>query len=256
MANRGKPSLLNFVGSSRNYLILIISLIALVCLFVGIAATSQNLETLQRWILIVFVIIFATVGLTLSVWLILRQARQNAVGKDNRESGWKAGSTDSQRRKLDDNLREITVALNNPDVPTSDLFSAYIVAEDLALRQIQQEVKEPLLRHQSIGNADFDAVLFKQDVIVCVEIAFLVTPDISPVKISEVLKKIAAATKSFEREGKDPKFKLLLVLITQFDRAGEAELRSSLVKRFSATPVEVDIRLFDFEDLQKIYTLD
>ena len=256
MANQGKPSLMNFVGSSRNYLILIISLIALVCLFVGIAATSQTLETLQRWILIVFVILFAVFGLSLSVWLVLRQAQQNAIGKDNREYGWKASSTESQRRKLDDNLREITVALKNPDIPTADLFSTYILAEDLALRQIQQEVKEPLLRHQSIGNADFDAVLFKQDVIICVEIAFLVAPDISQVKINDVLKKIALAKKTFERLGKDAKLKLLLVLITQLDQTGEANLRSSLVKKFSATAVDVDIRLFDFESLQKIYAPD
>jgi len=256
MANQGKPSLISFVNSSRNYLILITSLIALVCLFVGIAATSQALETLQRWILIAFVILFATVGLSLSIWLILRQARRNAVGVDNRDFGWKTSSTESQRQKLDDNLREITVALNNPDVPTSDLFSAYIVAEDLALRQIQQETKDPVLRHQSVGNADFDAVLFKQDVIVCVEIAFLVAPDISQVKINEVLKEIALAKKIFDRVGKDAKFTLLLVLITQLDQAGAAELRSSLVKKFSETSVEVDIRLFDFEGLQQIYSVN
>lgn len=256
MANRGKPSLVNFINSSRNYLILIVSLIALVCLFVGIAATSQTLETLQRWILILFVIIFATCALSLSVWLILRQSRQNAIGRENREFGWKTSSTDSQRRKLDDKLREITIALKNPDVPTADLFSAYIVAEDLALRQIQQETKESILRHQSIGNADFDAVLFKQDAIVCVEIAFLVAPDVSQAKINDILKRIASAEKTFDRLGKDAKFKLLLVLITQLDAAGETELRSTLTGKFSATSIDVDIRLFDFESLQKIYAVD
>jgi hypothetical protein len=256
MAKQGKPSLTDFVKTSRNYLILIVSLVALVCIFVGIAATSQTLETLQRWILIVFVVLFATAGLSLSIWLILRQARQTAIGKDNREFGWKASSTESQRRKLDDNLREIIVALNNPDVPMSDLFSTYILAEDLALRQIQQETKEPVLRHQSVGNADFDAVFFKHDAIVCIEIAFLVSPDISQAKINEVLKKIASAKKTVDRLGRDAKFKLLLVLITQLDAAGEAELRSSLVKKFSATAVDVDIRLFDFEGLQKIYSAD
>jgi len=256
MVNRGKPSLMSFVNSSRNYLILIISLFALVCLFVGIAATSKTLEALQRWILIVFVILFATFGLGLSIWLILRQARRNADGRDNRAFSWKASSTDSQRRKLNDNLRELTVTLKNSDVPTSELFWAYIVAEDLALRQIQQENKELLLRHQSVGSADFDAVLFKQDVIICLEIAFLVAPDVSQAKINEVLKKIASAKKTFERLGKDAKFRLLLVLITQLDQADEAQLRSSLVKKFSATSVEVDVRLFEFKRLQKIYTLD
>lgn len=254
MANQGTPSLTDFINLSRNYLILIVSLFALVCLFVGIAATSETLETLQRWILIVFVILFAVVGSSLSVWLILRQARQNAVGKEIRETGSKASSTENQRRKLDEKLREITIALRNPDVSTGDVFSAYIVAEDLALRQIQQESKEPVLRHQIVGSADFDAVLFKQDVIVCVEIAFLVQSNVPQAKIDEVLKKVSLAKKSFERSGKDVKFRLLLVLITQLDPAGEAELRSSLVKKFSETSVDINIRLFDFEKLQKIYS--
>jgi hypothetical protein len=256
MANLSKFSTSEFVNSSRNRLILIVSLFALVCFFVGIAATSEALETMQRWILIAFIVLFSTIGLSLSVWLVLRQARQNAVREDNREFGWKASSTDSQRRKLNDNLREITIAMKNPDVPIGDLFSAYIVAEDLALRQIEQESNDTLLRHQSVGSADFDAVLFKHDVIVCVEIAFLIAPDISQAKINEVLKKIASAKRTFERLGKSPKFRLLLVLITQLDSAGETELRSSLVKKFSATPVEVDVRLFDFESLQKIYADD
>ena len=245
--------MMNFTSSSRNYLILVVSIIAFFCLFIGIAATSPTLEALQRWILIVFVIVFAVVGLSLSVWLILRQARQNAVGKENREFGCKPSSTESQRRKLDDTLREITVALQNPDVATADLFSTYVLAEDLALRQIQQEIKEPVFRHQSVGNADFDAVLFKQDFIVCVEIVFLVAPDVSQAKINDVLKKTALAKKNLERLGKAAKFKLMLVLITQLEQEDEALLRSSLVKKFSTTSVDVDIRLLDFQGLQKIY---
>lgn len=253
MANQDKPSLTNFIGSSRNYLIVIISLFVLVCLFVGIAATSPTLETLQRWILIVFVVIFATFGLSLSVWLVLRQSRRNAVGISNREFGWRSSSTDSQRRKLNDNLREIIAALKLSDVQIDDLFSAYIVAEDLALRQIQLETRENLLRHQTIGGTDFDAILLKQDVVTFIELAFLVTEDVSQSKINEILNKVASAEKTFEKSGRNINARLLFVLITQLDAAGEAHLRSSLVKKFAATSVDVDIRLFDFEDLQKIY---
>lgn len=253
MANQGKPSLADFIGSSRNYLIVIVSLFVLVCLLVGIAATSPTLETLQRWILIGFVVVFGTFGLSLSVWLVLLQARRSAVGISNREFGWKSSSTDSQRRKLNDSLREIIAALKLSDVQIDDLFSAYIVAEDLALRQIQLEARENLLRHQSIGGTDFDAILLKQDVITCIEVAFLVTADVSQSKINEILNKVASAEKAFERSGKGANVRLLFVLITQLDAEGEARLRSSLVKQFSATSVDVDIRLFDFEDLQKIY---
>lgn len=256
MANQSKPALTNYIVSSRNNLVIIVSLVVLICLFLGIAATSPTLETLQRWILIVFVIIFAVFGLSIAVWLILRQARRNAVGRDNREFGWKTSSTDSQRRKLNDNLREIIAALKLSDVQIDDLFSAYIVAEDLALRQIQQETRENLLRHQSIGGTDFDAILLRQDIITCIEVAFLVAPDVGQAKINEMLNKILSAKKTFERLGKDAHLRLLFVLITQIDETGAARLRQSLVEKFSATSVDVDIRLFDFEDLQKIYTMD
>ena len=244
----------NFVGSSRNHLILIVSLVALICLFVGIAATSQTLETLHRWILIVFVILFAVCGTSVSVWLLLRESRRAAVGKENKEFGWKASSTDSQRRKLTGEVREIAHALHLTE--TDNVFSAYIVAQDLALRQIQQETKEPILRQMSVGSAEFDAILLKHDVITCIEIAFLVSPDVSQVKINDVLKKTAIAKKTFERLGKDANIKLLLVLVTQLDPTGEAELRSTLVKKFSETSVDVDVRLFDFESLQKIYAVN
>jgi len=253
MAKQGKPALTDQIGSSRNYLIIISSLFVLFCLIVGIAANSPSLDDLQRWILIGFVVVFAVIGLIFSVWLILRQLRQNAVGRENREFGWKTSSTESQRRKLNDNLREIVVALNLSNVEADDLFSAYIVAEDLAFRQIQQETRENLLRHQSVGGTDFDAILLKRDVITCIEVAFLVAPDVSQMKINGILDKIVAAGKSFKLLGKDANIRLLFVLITQLDKTGEAELRSMLVKKFSATTVDVDIRLFDFEGLQKIY---
>jgi len=253
MANQGKPSPVNDNDSSRNYLIIIISLFALVCLFVGIAATSQMFEPLQRWILIGFVIGFAVVGLCLSIWTVLRRSGQNVAGRDSREFGWKTSPTDRQRRKLNDNLREIIVALKLADVRTDDLFSAYIVAEDLAFRQIQQETKESLLRHQSVGGVDFDAILLKPDYITCIETAFLVAPDVPQEKINEILHRISSAKIIFEQLGKKSNLRLLFVLITQLDKADEERLRSSLVKKFSATSVDVDIRLFDFEGLQKIY---
>lgn len=232
---------------------MIISLLVLVCLFVGAAATSQTFEPLQRWILIVFVILFAVVGLGLSVWTVLRRSERNVAGRDSREFGWKSSPTERQRRKLNENLREIVVAPKFADARIDDLFSAYVVAEDLAFRQIQQETKENLLRHQSIGGVDFDAILVKPDYVTCIETAFLVAPDVSQEKINEILHRISSAKKIFEQSGKKTNLRLLFVLITRLDKAGETQLRASLVKKFAATSVDIDIRLFDFEELQKIY---
>ena len=81
-----------------------------------------------------------------------------------------------------------------------DLLSAYIVAEDLALRQIQQEENLPLMRHVSIGGTSFDGILVDQDLITCIEVSFLVVPDVRQEKIEAMLKKISLAKKNLDRE--------------------------------------------------------
>ena len=130
------------------------------------------------------------------------------------------------------------------------------LAQDLALRQIQQEARMPVLRHVVVGNTPFDGFIVKGDLITCVEVTFLVTPIVSQEKINIVLKKVAAPMKSLKNLKIDARVRLLLVLVTQLDDAAEAQLRSSLVKKFGSTPVDVDIRLLDFEALQKIYAMD
>ncbi len=49
----------------------------------------------------------------------------------------------------------------------------------------------------------------------------------------------------------------MVILVTQLNPEDEERLRKSLnTKRFSGTPVDVDIRLLDFEALQRIYVTD
>ena len=51
--------------------------------------------------------------------------------------------------------------------------------------------------------------------------------------------------------------RLMVVLVTQLNFEDEDGLRKSLdTKRFPGTPVDVDIRLLDFEALQRIYVTD
>lgn len=256
MSKQTKNSAANFASPSLSYLLIIIGLIAVVCLAVGFAASSDNLSATQRWILIVFLIFFAVFSVAASVWLILRESRRAAVAKDNREFIWEVSSPAKQQSKLNSAVNEIAAILELPDEQLSDLLSAYIVAEDLALRQVQQEAKQPVTRHLSIGGTDFNAVLLKQDIITCIEVTFLVTPDVSQAKINAMLKKIELAKKTFNQNGRRARVRLLLVLVTQLDQAEETELRSSLVRKFASTPVDVDIRLLDFESLQKTYAMD
>ncbi len=251
MIKHNERSLVNFARPAPNFLVLAAGTIALICLAIGLISTlsaqSYGLSGL---------FLLSIAGLVFFLWTNLNQWKRLTVGESNKNLTWEIELPESQRQKLNHEVINLAKILDISQEQLSDLLSAYIVAEDLALRQIQQEARLPVLRHVQIGNVPFDGVLVKQDVVTCIEVSFLVTPSIAQEKINLFMDKMASTEKAFKKLNVGAKMRLLLVLVTQLDQAGEAQLRSSLVKKFGSTPVDVDIRLLDFESLQKIYAMD
>lgn len=250
MVKQNERALANFARPASNFLVLAAGTIALICLAIGLVSTiaSQNFGLTGLFAVSIF-------GLVFFLWTNLNQWKKFAVGEKNQRLSWEIDLPESQRQKLNHEVIGLAKILDISQEQLSDLLSAYIVAEDLALRQIQQEAGIPVMRHVQIGNVPFDGVLVKNDIVTCIEVTFLVTPGISQDKIDRILNKIGSTRKAFSRLNVGAKMRLLLVLVTQLDQQAEAQLRSSLVKKFGNTPVDVDIRLLDFEGLQKIYAI-
>lgn len=170
---------------------------------------------------------------------------------------WSAAMPDMQRQNLNIEVRELSKILQAEPAQVSDLQSAYIVAEDLALRQIQHEESVPLLRHVSVSSVPFDAVFLKENLLVCCEVSFLVAPELRQDRIVAMMRKIAQAKKEIDKNGSGISVRLMIVLVTQLATEDETLLRSALNKqKFADTPVDIDIRLLDFEALQKMYVTD
>lgn len=177
-----------------------------------------------------------------------------AAMDDRKFIRWNAALPELQRQNVNIEVTELARHLNTGKDEIVDLLSAYIVAGDLALRQIQQDENLPLVRHVSIGSMPFDGVLIDRDLIRCIEVAFLVTPDVRQDRIEAMLKKITQATNNLVQLKSRLRLKLMLVLVTQLTPDEVEQLRAMLVtRRFSDTPVDIDIRLFDFEELQRVY---
>ena len=69
-----------------------------------------------------------------------------------------------------------------------------------------------------------------------------------------MLRKITQAKKNLAEMKSRLRLRLMVVLVTQLTADEEEHLRGMLVtRRFSDTPVDIDIRLLDFELLQKVY---
>jgi hypothetical protein len=205
-----------------------------------------------------FVFAASLAGLGVYTFLSVRKAKKLVAAQDESRIDWEAALPEVQRESLNIEVLELSRLLGVKKEQMTDLQSAYIVAEDLALRQIQQEEQVPLLRHVSIGDVPFDAVLVKQDVIVCAEVSFLVAPDLRQERIESMLRKMARVKTVVDEMEIAMKPMLMIILVMQLTHEDEQRLRRTLntARRFPKSPVEIEIRFLDFEALQKIYVTD
>ncbi|MGD9590428.1 MAG: hypothetical protein AB7Q37_15455 [Pyrinomonadaceae bacterium] len=170
---------------------------------------------------------------------------------------WAAALPDVQKEGLNVEVSQLAMILNVGPDQINDLQSTYVVAEDLALREIQNQESVPLMRHVTIGGIPFNAVLIRKNIVSCIDVSFILAPDIRQDKVDAMLRKIAVVKRGFQQQGVSAKLSLMLVLITQLSADDDALLRQRLNKQlFEDTPVDVDIRLLDFETLQRIYVTD
>lgn len=252
MAKRIETSLETFARPESAVVWVVLSLVGLVCLAIGIVLAFIA----ANWPLFALILVSLVVVAVFSAKNIV-QSRKISAASDQRRIDWETALPEIQRQNLNLEVFELSKILEVESGQISDLQSAYIVAEDLALRQIQQEENVPLMRHVILGKAPFDAVLVKNDVISCIDVAFLVAPDVRQEKVEAMLRKIALVKRTFGETNIRMRLRLMMVLVTQLTPEDEDQLRSVLnSKRFAETPVDIDIRLLDFESLQRIYVTD
>ncbi len=223
------------------------ALLAVLIAGVAVSATSGYTIAGVLFLAAAFLLIIA-------VLLDIAKTRRLEAVDDRKFIRWDAAMPEIQRQNVNVEVLELARLLGVGGDQLTDLLSAYIVAEDLALRQIQQEENLPLMRHVQIGGTHFDGILVDQDLITCIEVAFLVTPDMRQERIEAMIKKVAQAKKNLAEQKSRLRLRLMLVLVTQLTKDEEENLRGMLVtRRFTDTPVDIDIRLLDFEMLQHVY---
>jgi hypothetical protein len=249
MGENGANALARVEPRKTNYPLLIAGGILMLVLIAGVVMAVKSEDTTATVLFIASIFL-----LLIAVLLDVAKTRKIEALDDRKVIRWDAAIPEVQRQNVNVEVRELARILGVGGDGLTDLLSAYIVAEDLALRQIQQEENLPLMRHVSIGRVPFDGILVDQDLITCIEVAFLVSPDIRQERIEAMLKKISQAKKDLAEMRSRLRLRLMLVIVTQLSSDEEEQLRGMLVtRRFTDTPVDIDIRLLDFEMLQKVY---
>jgi hypothetical protein len=249
MQRKSANPLAHFEKRKIDYPLMIAWGVLLVVLIAGVAVSATSGYTTAA-----IIFLAATFLLIIAVLLDMAKTRRLEAVDDRKFIRWDAAMPEIQRQNVNVEVLELARLLGVGGDQLTDLLSAYIVAEDLALRQIQQEENLPLMRHVQIGGAHFDAIMVDQDLVTCIEATFLVTPDMRQEKIEAMLKKVTQAKKNLAEQKSRLRLRLMIVLVTQLSAEEEENLRGMLVtRRFTDTPVDIDIRLLDFEMLQRVY---
>ncbi len=161
---------------------------------------------------------------------------------------------EQQKRKLNLAVSAIMHALSLPETNRPDVRSAYVIAEDLALRQIEIIYSLTLLRHRVLEGVPLDAVAIKDKTLFCVEVEFLTAPEFPPERLAAIFDKIDYANQRVRLLNPDSKIMLVLILITQLSSSDEEIFHKKLEKQIRAhAPVEVDAPIFNFEQLQHTF---
>ncbi len=251
MAKELENSLERFARPASSSGFQIAAVVAIVLLAAAIVATAVSS----------FLVAGALSGLSLvaviALVLVSSRSRKNASAQSAASRIlWEPAEPEVQRQTLHVAVGEISRILKVQPEGVGELQTAFIVGEDLALRQIQLEENVPVMRHVAVGGVPFDAAFTKETILVCCEVCFLVSPELGQDRVAAMMRKVGSVKRSIAEMNIGLEVRLMVILVTQMADGEVTKLRETLsTKRFSSTPVDIDIRLMDFEGLQRVYVL-
>lgn len=254
MADEDKPQVFDLANPSRKIFVAIGGLIIFVLFLIAFSAAIavRFLEPSFHFTAVILLLFIPLSGLLLATKLILGNLQNLSRSRENEL--WQLMSLDEQKRKFREKIQRISANVNLTEAQIKDLQIDYLAAEDLALRQIEQERKIPLSRRAKVAGEEFDAIFISRNALTLIEIVLLTEPNFQPTEFFGILKKIAPVKRKSVRFGFDAKIKILLIIVKHYESDDDDELRSSLIDIFASTPVNADIRFFDFEALRKNFT--
>ena len=253
-----------------NQLIITAILIGLIYIAAGIAMAwaSKGLDDSQKWPLVVFMAVFPLFALAMFAWLVSKHHTKLYTSTPSiAEMSLNTLTPDQQRRKLNAEVSSILNAVaqsgevkkkTNADVASrGDVRTAFIVAEDLALRQLELEYGESFMRHAALEGVPFDGVWITSDKIAGIEVKFLDVPLLPQESVDSLLDKAEYAAARLKRTRPDASFAFVLALVTQLSAEEQTKLRMGLENKFALTPVKkIELKMFDFDNLQNTFTAD
>jgi hypothetical protein len=251
----------------------IVLVYAFASLVVGFGA---NLEQAQKTPLIWFLVLFPVLVLLVFAWLVSRHHMKLYAPADYRDEKLFVYpiSPEEQRLRLQDEadaIQSVEPSAGGPEHPQDDktrpvssaaaasernsVVSKYLMAEDLALRQLEGELGLPIERQVEIlfsgGRIMLDGLVRRGDQFTGIEVKYVRIPHPPISLIQAALYRFVSLGSVGATGAKEGSFRFIFVFVAEF--AGEEldRFEARTKERFPTTPVTVGWRFYNFDELRK-----
>lgn len=244
----------NAQGLSKNPLSIIALFISLIyglaCLVLGL--TGCKLNNGQTWVLLLFLVVFPLLVLWSFVYLVCKHHQKLYGPKDfhHDESFWYSLTQEKQAQKLSKVTESSAFeGTGNFDENSGvNLRKSYLLAVELALRQLEIELKTNIKRQAAYHGPnntiiEFDGFFSQKDSLCGIDIKYIV--DINALSgIMESLITIAAKIKSLN----DPDFVLIIVMVYEKNKKEIEEQINAFINKFN---FNLKLYFYEFDRLLK-----
>ena len=274
-----KPSISKFGIDAQKLSKNPLGIIALfIVLVYGIAAlvlglSSNNLQSDERLPIIYFLVIFPAIVLIVFYRLVVHHHVKLYAPSDfpDKEGFYRVLSAAEQKQKLEEEVKNVeesekeeieqlaksteTKALS-VEMEGSETFKksppryAYALAEELALREVENELRVSFVRQVSIGNNyKVDGIYLDNDKPVVIEIKLARILQHARIIIIRELERFAAIVQSMNLE-----LSFIFVLVVDdFSNEQRVFAEKELLTKIKNYKLSINIRIFDFDELKEKY---
>ncbi|NOG83897.1 MAG: hypothetical protein D8M57_19820 [Candidatus Scalindua sp. AMX11] len=253
----------NPLGIIALFIVLVYGIAALV-----LGVSSDNLQPNERLPLIYFLVFFPFIVLVAFYSLVSKYHVKLYAPNDfqDKEGFFRALSPLEQKQKLDEEIKSIEEEVK-PDILTnSKLLSvemegsgilkttltrhAYVLAEELAFREIESEFGVSVHRQVAIGrDYGFDGIFLHHGKPIAIEIKYTRHPQHSRMIMKRELERFSKIAQSMQPQ---PSFLFVVIAEGLKDEQKDIEMKR-LMEMAEVAKLPVQIRLFDFDELKDKY---
>lgn len=266
-------------GLTRNPLGIIALFISLIYGMASIVLvfSSVELDSSQKWTLIIFLVVFPIIVLASFIFLVIKHHKKLYSPSDFRDDESFLGTLDreEQVKRIDKEVNELinddnqnqkngeptennteNKKIKSPISSHACIRQNYILAEDLALRQLEIEfghsIKRQVVLKSNNYRIEFDAIAnYNSQKPIAIEVKYINGKYISK-KLAYSIKNIL---KEIEEINVTNKTSISLILAVVYEQIDVSTLKNELANILISSNVLINLRLYDFSDLKKNYGL-